>query len=107
MNAYARMSLISEIAVKLQQEMSTSDINMLLAGYGIKNTGEKIVPSKRTFVQGKLAEISDGIILQIAKDSGIDISRYKEHKAELNSETNVWVLADSKKIFISHISADK
>ena len=107
MNAYARMSLISEIAVKLQQEMNTSDINMLLAGYGIKNSGERIVPSKRTFVQNKLAEISDGIILRIAKDSGIDISRYKEHKAEFDSKANVWVLPDSKKIFISHLSADK
>jgi hypothetical protein len=62
MNAYARMSLISEIAVKLQQEMSTTDINLLLAGYGIKNAGEHIVASKRVFVQTKLAEIPEGTV---------------------------------------------
>jgi hypothetical protein len=101
------MSLINEIAVKLQQEMTTTDINLLLAGYGIKNTGENIVASKRVFVQNKLAEVAEGKVLRIAKDSGIDISRYKEHKAAINEEANVWVLPGTKKVFISHLAAEK
>jgi hypothetical protein len=107
MNAYARMSLINEIAVKLQQEMNTTDINVLLAGYGILNTGERIVPSKRIFVQDKLSNLDDSIILIIARDSGIDISQYKEHKAEVDDEQNVWIFPYSKKIFISHIAREK
>ena len=49
----------------------------------------------------------DGTILKIAKDSGIDVSQYKEHKAEIDDEQNVWVLPGSKKIFISHLATEK
>jgi len=71
MKPLERLRLINAIASKLQQEYSTSQINMLLAGFGIENSGEQIVPSKRIHVENKLSTVSDNLIVKIGNELGI------------------------------------
>lgn len=66
-----RLRHINTIASKLQQEYSTSQINVLLAGFGIENSGEQIVPSKRIHVENKLSTVSDNLIVKIGNELGI------------------------------------
>jgi len=105
MNAYQRLSLINEIAVKLQQEMSTSKINLLLSAYGIKNNGETIVKSKRVHVQNKLSDVNINTLKKIALDIEIPLENYEINKRNVKS-INVW-LPNKIKVFISHLAKDK
>lgn len=73
MNNIERLRLINRIAITLQQGYSTSQINVFLAGFGITNTGEQIVPSKRVHVENKLSNLKESLILKIAKELDIPI----------------------------------
>jgi hypothetical protein len=73
MNNIERLRLISQIAITLQQRFSTSQINVFLAGFGIPNTGEQIVPSKRVHVENKLSNVSESLIIKIAKELEIPL----------------------------------
>lgn len=105
MNAYQRLGLINEIAVKLQQEMNTRDINVLLSGYGIRNNGETIVKSKRVFVQNKLSDVDINTLKNIASDIEIPLENYEIGKNNFESK-DVW-LPNKTKVFISHLARDK
>ena len=67
MNNLERLRLINQIAVTLQEGFSTSQINVFLAGFGISNSGEQIVPSKRVHVENKLSNESESLIIKVEK----------------------------------------
>jgi len=71
MTTIERLRIITEIATQLQASYSTSQINIFLGGFGIGNSGETIVPSKRVYVENKLSKVSEDIIIKIAKEMGI------------------------------------
>ena len=56
--------------------MVTTDINVFLGGFGIEHENVNIVPSKRLYVQGLLADVSEGVILQIARELGLEIPNH-------------------------------
>ncbi len=68
-----RLRLINQIAVTLQEGYSTSQINVFLAGFGIPNSGEQIVPSKRVHVENKLSNEPESVIIKIAKELEIPL----------------------------------
>lgn len=82
MKPLERLRYINTIALKLQQEYSTSQINILLAGYGIENSGEQIVPSKRIHVENKLSTVADNLIIKIGNELGIVQERTVDLKHE-------------------------
>lgn len=70
-NSMERMMLIDAIGSELREIMSTGDINIFLAGYGINFTAEKVAQSKRIYVKEILSKESEKMILDIAKDLGL------------------------------------
>ncbi len=106
MNSYQRLTLINEIAYKLQQEMTTREINILLAPYNLKGESQTSVISKRLYVQDLLKKENVTIILQIAKDIEIDVSQYQSPIVSDNINQSVW-LNKKRKVFISHLSKDR
>lgn len=74
MNNIERLRLINQIALTLQGRFSTTQINVFLAGFGITNTGEQIVPSKRVHVENKLSNISESHIAKMAKELEIPLN---------------------------------
>jgi hypothetical protein len=73
MNNIEKLRLINQIAIKLQEGFSTSQINVFLARFGISNTGEQIVPSKRVHFENKLSSVSESLIIKIAKELEIPL----------------------------------
>jgi len=71
MDNLGRLRLISQVASELQDRFTTNQINVFLAGFGIPNSGEQIVPSKRVHVENKLSSKSKSTILKIAKELDI------------------------------------
>jgi len=70
-----RYNLIQAIAVRLQQDMVTTDINVFIGGFGVEHEEVNIVPSKRVYVAELLADESDGKILQIARELDIEVPK--------------------------------
>jgi hypothetical protein len=105
MNAYQRLNLINEIAYKLQQEMTTREINALLGPYNLGKVFQQSVGSKRVYFQELMDDIPAEKILTIAKDLEMDLSNYKD-ASNNNSKANVWI-NDKPKVFISHLAKDK
>ena len=93
MNNIERLRLINQIAITLQQGFSTSQINLFLVGFGIPNTGEQIVPSKRVHVENKLSNESESLILKIAKELEIPLDIKVDHIHEKISLKEHIVLA--------------
>lgn len=106
MNPYQRVSLISEIAYKLQAEMTTRDINILLQPYQLTRNPETTVSSKRVYVQEMLANEPMEKVVKIAADIGIDISPYNEAAQSAQPSSGVWT-SGKQKVFISHLAKDK
>lgn len=94
MNPSDRLNIITSIAVQLQEEHTTSEINLILGGYGIKTENVSIVNSKRIYVIDLLKNQPNDLVNKIAKDlMGKETS---EHTSVNNSK--------NKRIFISHSS---
>ena len=72
MKKIERYNLVTNIALHLQSEMNTSEINIFLSGFGIEHEMVNIVPSKRVYVEQLLSNVSDNIILQIARELEIE-----------------------------------
>lgn len=72
MKKIERYNLVTNIALYLQSEMNTSGINIFLSGFGIEHEMVNIVPSKRVYVEQLLSNVSDNIILQIARELEIE-----------------------------------
>ncbi|MCX5877461.1 MAG: toll/interleukin-1 receptor domain-containing protein [Deltaproteobacteria bacterium] len=106
MNSYQRLSLINEIAYKLQQEMTTSEINILLSPYKLNGAFHVSVGSKRVYVRDLLQSEDILKIVHIAKDLEMDLSNYEENIIKGNTDTSVW-LSNKRKVFISHLAKDK
>ena len=68
-----RYQLVGSIAAKLQDTMNTSGINVFLGGFDIEHDFVSFVPSKRVYVEKLLADISDSVVCQIARELGIEI----------------------------------
>lgn len=71
MKPLERVRVIKAIAIKLQEEMTTSQINSLFVGLGIHDELEQTVGSKRVYVEKLLAGTSDRKIESLAVDLGI------------------------------------
>ncbi|MEN7547356.1 toll/interleukin-1 receptor domain-containing protein [Rapidithrix thailandica] len=101
MNPLDRINLIKEIAVKLQEQFTTTEINLFLAGYGIKGLTETMVNSKRVYSQQILQEESNETISKVARDLSLDAPKavQPERKQDI-------VGTNEKKVFISHSSKD-
>lgn len=97
MNNLERLRLINQIAITLQEGYSTSQINVFLAGFGIPNSGEQIVPSKRVHVENKLSSASESLIIKIAKELEIplDIKVDQIHESISLKESIVLALESS------------
>jgi hypothetical protein len=67
-----RLRLVSEIAMYLQQEMKTSQINVFLGGFGVECQSVNIVPSKRLYVEELLAPVPEAVVLRIARELEIE-----------------------------------
>ena len=68
-----RYRLVNEIASKLQENMVTSQINVFLGGFGVEHDMVNIVPSKRVYVEGLLADESAGVVLRIARELDLEV----------------------------------
>ncbi len=106
MNSYQRLSLINEIAIKLQQEMTTNEIYILFSPYNLKSEFQTSVGSKRVYVQVLLGNEDSEKIIQIAHDLEINLSVYNERIPIKNAKPTVW-LNNKTKVFISHLAKDK
>lgn len=97
MNNLERLRLINQISVTLQEGYSTSQINVFLAGFGIPNSGEQIVPSKRVHVENKLSTESESVIIKIARELEIplDIKVDQNHESISLKESIVLALESS------------
>ena len=73
MKQIERYQLVNAIALKLQQEMVTTQINVFLGGFGVEHEMVDIVPSKRTYVSALLASQSEGVVLRIARELELDL----------------------------------
>ena len=72
MKKIERYNLVTSIALKLQYDMNTSGINIFLGGFGIEHEMVNIVPSKRVYVEKLLSDVSDNLVLQIARELDIE-----------------------------------
>ena len=52
--------------------MNTSGINIFLGGFGIEHEMVNIVPSKRVYVEQLLSDVSNSLLLQIARELDIE-----------------------------------
>lgn len=70
MKRIERINLIDTIGRELQGRMSTSDINVYLAGFGIPcQDGPSIVGSKWVYVKEFLAHQPDEVIIKITDEN--------------------------------------
>lgn len=68
MTPHERLTLIHSIAVHLQAEFVTRDINTLLTGYGVDGANVASVSSKRVYATVLLSPAPDRVLLNIARD---------------------------------------
>ena len=104
MNSYQRLSLINEIAIKLQQEMMTRKINILFGPYDLKGEFQSQVGSKRVYVQELLAKETTKKILKIARDLEMDLSVYKVLESRGTSGPTVWLEGKAKVLALFALS---
>ncbi|WP_323588740.1 toll/interleukin-1 receptor domain-containing protein [Aliarcobacter butzleri] len=99
-----RIRLINEIALKLQEEMKYSEIDMYLPSFGINcKDYQPSTNSKRVYVQELLANESNETISNIAYD--LELTNITQNKDKENLAT-FWE-ANYFKIFISHLAKHK
>lgn len=73
MRQIERYNLITAIALQLQRDMSTSEINVFLGGFGVEHDAVSIVPSKRLYVMKLLEGVNDRLLAKIASDLGVEV----------------------------------
>ena len=52
--------------------MTTTDINTYLGGFGIPNDGTTVASSKWVYVKEMMSNVDDVLVLQIARELGIN-----------------------------------
>lgn len=70
---YEKLNIINAIALKLQADLKTTEINVLLANYGIEPDDVNIVASKRQYVMSLLKSKTDALLIKIALDLGLGV----------------------------------
>jgi hypothetical protein len=78
-----RFKAINSIAYHLQEQMTTTDINAYLGGFGVRNPGTTMARSKRVYVQELLADQSQEVIAEIAADLRLDAAGQASYSAGL------------------------
>lgn len=98
-----RLNLISTIGRKLQAQMSYSDIDVYLAGFGIDSKGfQPSANSKWVYVKELLANASIELIIKIADDLEIE-----HNYSQINTvEASCWRPGHFR-LFLSHLSSFK
>lgn len=66
-----RFSYIEEVASYLQQQMTTSDINVFLSSFNIDFKKEKMAESKKVYVKNILSNVKDNVLLAISNELSI------------------------------------
>ncbi len=108
MNNIERLRLINQIAINLQQGFSTSQINLFLAGFGIPNAGEQIVPSKRVYVENKLSNESESLILRIAKELDVPLeTKVDQIHEKISLKENIVLALESSDFSIIDLILDE
>lgn len=101
MNPTERLKIVTEIALKLQADYNTSDINILLSGYGIETKDVSSVSSKRQYVIDLIKTQPNDTIINIANDLEIETGELSKSQNKEKVKVNM-----DKKIFVSHSSKD-
>ncbi|QSX07247.1 abortive infection family protein [Sedimentibacter sp. zth1] len=92
LNPLERLDVIESIACRLQEEMTTSDINVLLKGYDVDFNPCEGVSSKRIYVKEILSDISnESILLRIAEDIGLKEKISFVSDKELSNQNNEYI----------------
>ena len=87
-----RIKIVTNIALRLQAEYNTTQINVFLSGYNIPTENISVVNSKRVYVFDLLKSQSNEKVLQIANDLEIETPQelnmqfQKEGKINLENE---------------------
>lgn len=102
MRAIEKVNLVRKISVKLQEEMTFSEIDMFLAHFGIQDIFGIDRNSKRIYVQVLLADTDKETILKIADELNIQ----NQIKSTKNETITFWK-KDHFKLFISHLAKYK
>jgi hypothetical protein len=71
MKKLERYNLICNIAIKMQSDFNTTGINLFLGQFGIEHEMVNIVSSKRSYVENLLQNVSDQVILKLARELNI------------------------------------
>ena len=104
MKAIDRVKLINQIALKLQEQMTYTEINSYLPAFGINcKDYQPSTNSKRVYVQELLSNQKEEIILQIADELEIEYITNKNKNLEL---ATFWEQGHFK-LFISHLAKYK
>lgn len=97
-----RIKIVTNIALRLQAEYNTTQINVFLSGYNIPTENISVVNSKRVYVFDLLKSQSNEKVLQIANDLEIETPQELNMQFQKEGKINL----GKEKIFISHSSAD-
>lgn len=97
-----RIQILTNIALRLQAEYNTTQINVFLSGYNITPENVSVVNSKRVYVFDLLKSQSNETVLQIANDLEIETPQELIMQFKKEEKTNLV----EKKIFISHSNLD-
>lgn len=101
-----RITLINKISRELQSRMTFSDIVAYFAQYKIKTKSPNDYRSKYVFSKDHLEDISDQILVEIAKELEIDHTMRLDDITYSDGELKFWKPGHFK-LFISHISSFK
>ena len=104
MKPIERISLIDAISRELQTRMSFVDIVSYLTQYKIKTKPFQDYRSKYMYSKEMLSEVSDSILLSIAKELKIDHQYQFEEVSYSEGELKFWKPGHFK-LFISHLAS--
>lgn len=101
-----RMNLIESIGLNLRDSMTTTDINVFMAGYEIDFEAEEVASSKRLYVKEILSKEPERVILRIARD----LDLYKDasiiEMAKIDSVDNDYIKEQVSKCNNKILSGD-
>lgn len=78
-----RHYLVTNIALDLQKQMTTSEINVFLGGFDVETQPLDVVSSKRLYVQDLLKHANDSVILEVAEGT----RQISPHRARVSGRT--------------------
>jgi hypothetical protein len=106
MKPIERISLIDKISRELQSRMTFVDINSYLTQYKIKTKSYHDYRSKYIYSKELLNEVSDQVLINIAKELNVEHQFQLEEVSYSEGELKFWKPGYFK-LFISHLSSFK